>query len=406
MNNEKGNIAVIAVLIALILLAGGAAAYIVIKGTALQKNKALSPAAQQPQALTAATSTPDETADWKTYRNDKYGFEMRYPLDWQEQLYGDGIAFLSASTIEYYKQGVYTDIIPDIGISILSNPDNGPIEEIRKDWYASYPTKEKITIDGHSAIRYDTTTSEPPAVLIDNGKTSIVVGLYRKEDDRNKQIFDQALSTFKFTDETSRLLNQKTQTPPTATSSDDIADWKTYTNKQYQFEFKYPSVWISQPLGEFDGKNTVEKNIYSGEPITGQYFNLGFKIDNDIYIDFEIASYSPDYNGFEFQPEGFYLGLDARTTAKQQGGGTVEELALADGSKGYIALISFPQMEGVDCGVNGSPVAYVDVPAYLHQPYKIYAAEFTDPRLACNASEGPKAMTLLKKILSTFTFLK
>jgi hypothetical protein len=25
----------------------------------------------------------DETADWKTYKNDKYGFEFKYPADWK-----------------------------------------------------------------------------------------------------------------------------------------------------------------------------------------------------------------------------------------------------------------------------------------------------------------------------------
>jgi hypothetical protein len=38
----------------------------------------------EPQPEQVATSTSDEidTSDWKTYRNEEYGFEFRYPKDW------------------------------------------------------------------------------------------------------------------------------------------------------------------------------------------------------------------------------------------------------------------------------------------------------------------------------------
>ncbi|MFZ2970752.1 MAG: hypothetical protein WA063_06400 [Minisyncoccia bacterium] len=46
------------------------------------KNKAIK--IQQPQvspAAETAKSVEDETADWKTYKNEEYGFEIKYPIN-------------------------------------------------------------------------------------------------------------------------------------------------------------------------------------------------------------------------------------------------------------------------------------------------------------------------------------
>lgn len=38
--------------------------------------------ATTPQSATATTTTDTATADWKTYRNEKLGYQLRYPSDW------------------------------------------------------------------------------------------------------------------------------------------------------------------------------------------------------------------------------------------------------------------------------------------------------------------------------------
>lgn len=71
--NDKGLAPIIIILIiAAALIAGGAVYYI-----AKQKSSAPAPQAQ-PQANQQATTT-DETANWKTYKNDQYGFGFKYP---------------------------------------------------------------------------------------------------------------------------------------------------------------------------------------------------------------------------------------------------------------------------------------------------------------------------------------
>jgi cell division protein FtsN len=42
---------------------------------------------------------------------------------------------------------------------------------------------------------------------------------------------------------------------PVTTTTDPLADWQTYTNRQYGFNIKYPSNWVAKeiPNQEYDG---------------------------------------------------------------------------------------------------------------------------------------------------------
>ena len=56
----------------------------------------------QPEQVATSTSDEIDTSDWKTYRNEEYGFEFRYPEGWLEceTPQGDyGFLFLNRSEI-------------------------------------------------------------------------------------------------------------------------------------------------------------------------------------------------------------------------------------------------------------------------------------------------------------------
>ena len=93
-------------------------------------------------------------------------------------------------------------------------------------------------------------------------------------------IFVGAVGYFAFVKKSEPVAQQPTPTQtsnptktPTPNPKDEIADWKTYTNAQYGFEFRYPSNWgfddqsanrlggvdvfVMAPMDNNFGKNTM-----------------------------------------------------------------------------------------------------------------------------------------------------
>jgi len=88
MQKQKGKISTlvgVTIIVAVaVVLFGGVFAY---QYFAKQNFETVQPVAQN-QTQTETQTATDETADWKTYINDEYGFEFKYPAGFFDKFYG------------------------------------------------------------------------------------------------------------------------------------------------------------------------------------------------------------------------------------------------------------------------------------------------------------------------------
>lgn len=152
--------------------------------------------------VSVPTPTPtDETSTWKTYENNQYGFSVSYPPS------SDLVDF--SITPEPRSIGLL-----NIQINLDKNlvNENNYRPEVRIDvWKGKFPpsntlSPKKIRISGLEGFRENyidqrNTYNDKLSLYVPQNDTSIVLSLYSDPDDKDivTKIFDQILSTFKFT---------------------------------------------------------------------------------------------------------------------------------------------------------------------------------------------------------------
>ncbi len=131
------------------------------------------------------SNSQNKMADWKTYRNDEYGFEIKYPNDWevQKDLYSKFIVkTVSGNTAN-----------PNLIIEFLSEEYSSALAREKKD---PYDTMNDVIISGAGAkefLYYSPIGATSQTIII--SKNNLVV----KISSLKNSSLDPILSTFKFT---------------------------------------------------------------------------------------------------------------------------------------------------------------------------------------------------------------
>lgn len=198
MNTKKGIAPIIIALILTVVLGGS---YIIVT----QNAKRIA----QNTTVQEKNTTIDTTKDWKTYRNEKYGFEFKSPARKVELYQSSNADYLSRDR-EFY--GLYGVSNQDYAARVDVYPGTSIATVLRDNRFVN-----TLKVSGTLTINNITWTKVGTYdyLSVHNGNTYHVLG--------EANLTSPVLESFKFIDE------------------DKTAEWKIYRNDKYGFEMKIPS---------------------------------------------------------------------------------------------------------------------------------------------------------------------
>jgi len=176
----------------------------------------------------------DETADWKTYKNSSWGYEIRYPSSFEllpepkeNIMIGNEVA--ESEPADWWNKAL-------VKVMRQLNNKDLPLEEFvsRLGIYSREPNE--ILINGRKALKQ--TSYDPYEIMIylarNDGYMYIIQGLSGiKEDTQKEQLINKIADTFKFTEKAEAL-------PPTGVEPAKKTGWWRYKNTKYKYIVEFP----------------------------------------------------------------------------------------------------------------------------------------------------------------------
>jgi len=233
MNKQKGISTTLSILL-IVLLAVIVGGVVVYKYYLVPK--------EEPSAGKVPEEVQDETADWETYRNEKYGFEIKYPPDWK--VVDGGVNYFGFDKRDFdvcfglacTAPGIVIELHPNDNIEtfwlweIIQEGELSPTIKVIKKEVVTIRNREitKALLEQGNGWQEWNYLFDSPEI---KGFTLFSANTAKRDQIVYDLIAEKMLSTFKFLEK------------------DETADWKTFNNAEFGYSFKYPSTYIVKEYG-------------------------------------------------------------------------------------------------------------------------------------------------------------